>query len=97
MFAANIMDHAFKKARRQHIKTTKNRSSDVDATWTAFRAAEKKYKARFPPPDLSTVLDPTIDSMACRTRATRIGSSSEGTGIYTVDAVPGANNDIGTT
>jgi len=96
VFAAN-MDQAFKKARRQHIKTTKNRNCDVDATWTPFRAAEKKYKARFPPPDLSTVLDLAIDSGACRTRATRIGTSSEGTGVFTVDAVPGANYDIGTT
>ncbi|KIJ68929.1 hypothetical protein HYDPIDRAFT_172447 [Hydnomerulius pinastri MD-312] len=49
----------YKKARRQYIRTTKNRSHDVDATWTPFRAAEKKYKARFPPPDLSGVLDLT--------------------------------------
>jgi len=48
---------AYKKARRQHLKTTKNRGKDVDAEWTPFRAAEKKYKARFPPPDLSHVLD----------------------------------------
>jgi alkylated DNA repair protein alkB family protein 1 len=39
------------------LKTTKNRSKDIDAEWTPFRAAEKKYKARFPPPDLSHVLD----------------------------------------
>ena len=47
----------YKKARRQHHKTTKNRAKDVDADWTPFRAKEKKYKARFPPPDLSDVLD----------------------------------------
>lgn len=49
----------FKKARRQHYKSNKNRPTDSDSLseWTAFRAAEKKYKARFPPPDLSNVLD----------------------------------------
>ncbi|KAH0827006.1 hypothetical protein J3R83DRAFT_4673 [Lanmaoa asiatica] len=47
----------YKKARRQHWKSTKNRPIDVDASWSPFRAAEKKYKARFPPPDLSAVLD----------------------------------------
>lgn len=48
---------AFKKARKQHYKSTKNRPTDCDVDWTAFRIAEKKYKARFPPPDLSNVLD----------------------------------------
>ena len=48
---------AFKKARRQHLKTTRNRDDTVDLDWTPFRAAEKRYKARFPPPDLSDVLD----------------------------------------
>ncbi|KAG1756489.1 uncharacterized protein EDB91DRAFT_1092931 [Suillus paluster] len=50
---------AYKKAKRQYLKTTKNRGKDLDAEWTPFRAAEKKYKARFPPPDLSHVLDLT--------------------------------------
>lgn len=48
---------AYKKAKRQYIKTTKNRSKDIFAEWTPFRSAEKKYKARFPPPDLSHILD----------------------------------------
>lgn len=48
---------AYKKARRNHWKSTRNRPEHVDADWTPFRAAEKKYKARFPPPDLSEVLD----------------------------------------
>ncbi len=38
-------------------KTTKNRNHAVDADWTPFRAAEKMYKARFPPPSLANVLD----------------------------------------
>ncbi|PIL30517.1 hypothetical protein GSI_07217 [Ganoderma sinense ZZ0214-1] len=48
---------AYKKARRKHWKSTRNRSEHADADWTPFRAAEKRYKARFPPPDLSDVLD----------------------------------------
>ncbi|KAL4068091.1 hypothetical protein J3A83DRAFT_4359903 [Scleroderma citrinum] len=73
-----------KKARRQHIRTTKNRKNDVDATWTPFRAAEKKYKARYPPLDLTGVLDLTREETT-----TRVGTSSEGTGIYTLATVPG--------
>jgi alkylated DNA repair protein alkB homolog 1 len=48
---------AYKKARRQHLKTTKCRDNSVDLNWTPFRASEKRYKTRFPPPDLSGVLD----------------------------------------
>jgi alkylated DNA repair protein alkB family protein 1 len=48
---------AYKKAQRQHLKSTSNRSKDIELNWTPFRAAEKKYKRRFPPPDLSHVLD----------------------------------------
>jgi alkylated DNA repair protein alkB family protein 1 len=47
----------YKRARKLHYKSTKNREEDPDKDWTPFRAAEKKYKARFPPPDLSDVLD----------------------------------------
>ncbi|KAI5834113.1 hypothetical protein K523DRAFT_263862 [Schizophyllum commune Tattone D] len=46
----------YKKARKQHFKSLRNRHHD-DPAWTPFRAAEKHYKARFPPPDLSNVLD----------------------------------------
>ena len=48
---------AYKKARRQHLKSTRNRDDHIEADWTPFRAAEKKYKAKFPPPDFSAVLD----------------------------------------
>lgn len=48
---------AYKKARKQYLKSTSNRPSNDSFGWTPFRAAEKKYKARFPPPDLSDVLD----------------------------------------
>ncbi|KAG7452572.1 uncharacterized protein BT62DRAFT_958504 [Guyanagaster necrorhizus] len=54
---------AYKKAQRQHQKTTKNRNNAVDVDWTPFRAAEKMYKARFPPPSLANVLDlATLDN-----------------------------------
>ncbi|KAI0059084.1 hypothetical protein BV25DRAFT_1918788 [Artomyces pyxidatus] len=48
---------AYKRARRQHLKSTRNRPEQLDPHWTPFRIAEKKYKSHFPPPDLSNVLD----------------------------------------
>ena len=47
----------YKKARRKHLKTTKNRPSDIEDGWTPFRTMEKKFKAKWPPPDLNGVLD----------------------------------------
>lgn len=47
----------YKKAHRQFLKATKNRPTNIDQDWTVFRAAEKRFKSRFPPPDLSDVLD----------------------------------------
>lgn len=47
----------YKKARRQYLKATKNRNNTLEDDWTPFRAAEKRFMARFPPPDLSGVLD----------------------------------------
>ncbi|CAA7271752.1 unnamed protein product [Cyclocybe aegerita] len=54
----------YKRAQRQHKKATKNRPMTIDQEWTPFRAAEKRFKARFPPPDLSGVLD-----LACRDKS----------------------------
>ncbi len=51
---------AHKKARRNFYRSTKQRPPESSYHWTAFRAAEKKYKAKFPPPDLSNVLDLTL-------------------------------------
>ncbi|KAG7092310.1 hypothetical protein E1B28_008672 [Marasmius oreades] len=51
---------AYKKAQKLYLKSTKNRINETDHDWTPFRAAEKRYKARFPPPDLSNVLDIAI-------------------------------------
>ena len=47
----------YKKAQRQFLKATKNRPANIEQEWTPFRAAEKRFKARFPPPDLSDVFD----------------------------------------
>jgi alkylated DNA repair protein alkB family protein 1 len=70
---------AYKKARRQYLKTTKNRSKDIDAEWTPFRAAEKRYKARFPPPDLSHVLD--LASTTCDADTLSSGRNSYCNGV----------------
>ena len=48
---------AYKKARKAYLKSTQNRASDDSHDWSPFRKAEKKFKAKFPPPDLSKVLD----------------------------------------
>ncbi|KAJ6630707.1 hypothetical protein B0H10DRAFT_1982559 [Mycena sp. CBHHK59/15] len=55
--SANLQSPAYKKAKRQYLNSTRNRKSEVELDWTPFRAAEKRFKARFPPPDLSSVLD----------------------------------------
>ena len=55
--STNTSSAAYKKAQRQHLKSTSNKNKDIELNWTPFRVAEKKYKARFPPPDLSHVLD----------------------------------------
>jgi alkylated DNA repair protein alkB family protein 1 len=47
----------YKKALRKYLKSSRNRARNIDPDWTPFRAAEKQYKARFPPPDLGQVLD----------------------------------------
>lgn len=51
-------EKACKKAKKLYEKSLRNRPPEqVGAGWTAFRTAEKRFKARFPPPDLSHVLD----------------------------------------
>ncbi|KZV70655.1 hypothetical protein PENSPDRAFT_651390 [Peniophora sp. CONT] len=52
---------AYKKAHRKYKKSTKHRPDSADTEWTAFRASEKRFKARFPQPDLSDVLDLAAD------------------------------------
>ena len=51
-------EKAYKKAKKLYEKSLRNRPSyQVGADWTPFRTAEKRFKTRFPPPDLSDVLD----------------------------------------
>ncbi|KAJ3810650.1 hypothetical protein F5876DRAFT_65423 [Lentinula aff. lateritia] len=59
----DFSSQAYKKARRQYLKTTRNRDPNIEKAWTPFRAAEKHFKARFPPPDFTKVLDlATLDA-----------------------------------
>ncbi|KAG9043747.1 hypothetical protein FS837_009152, partial [Tulasnella sp. UAMH 9824] len=44
----------YKRALKHHLKT-RQQSSQADIT--PFRAEEKKYKSKFPPPDLGEALD----------------------------------------
>ena len=98
---------AYKKAKRQYLKTTKARNKDVELDWTPFRAAEKKYKAHFPPPDLSQVLDlATLDSS--RAEEIKLGgwcgssnvvdcreirlNQNDGKKAYGVTRIPGATS-----
>ena len=51
-------DKAYRKAKKLYEKSVRNRPPEqVGADRAPFRAAEKRFKARFPPPDLSDVLD----------------------------------------
>ncbi|KAE9406333.1 hypothetical protein BT96DRAFT_987480 [Gymnopus androsaceus JB14] len=60
---------AYKKARRQYLKTTRYRDPNIKNDWSPFRTAEKRFKAKFPPPDLTKVLDlATLDE----TRASEV-------------------------
>jgi alkylated DNA repair protein alkB family protein 1 len=71
MAALDTTSQEYKRARRHHLKTTKNRTEDTD--WTPFRVAEKKYKARFPPPDFSDVLDLALLDKARSSEIERTG------------------------
>lgn len=106
----SVHDHtsqAYKKAKRQHLKTTRGRDNQVETDWTPFRAAEKKYKAKFPPPDLSEVLDLALlddtRKHEIETRGWRgsvdvvqykeieLLSDAKGKKAYTFSRVPGAS------
>ena len=54
---ADFASAAYKKARRHFNNATKHRQFGYDALWSPFRTVEKRYKARFPPPDLTVALD----------------------------------------
>lgn len=49
-----------RRAYKQHRKSTRGRGHEPDKSeWTAFRACEKRFKSKFPPPSLDDVLDLT--------------------------------------
>ena len=51
-------EKAYKKAKKLYEKSLRNRPPEQTSVgWTPFRAAEKRFRVRFPPPDLSDVLD----------------------------------------
>jgi len=91
----------YRKAERQFRKATKNRPANIEQEWTPFRVAEKRFKARFPPPDISSVLDlaSADESRAPEIELGRwVGSSiavdsvkiSLKENIYTIPHIPGA-------
>jgi alkylated DNA repair protein alkB homolog 1 len=89
---------AYKKALRKHLKTTRNRDPSSAQDWTPFRVAEKRYKARFPPPDLSDVLDLNLldeenDILGWQGNShavnTTLFDAGEGRRGYIVPAIPG--------
>ncbi|GLB35010.1 putative 2OG-Fe(II) oxygenase superfamily protein [Lyophyllum shimeji] len=93
---------AYKKAKRLYLKATRTRNPALELDWSPFRAAEKKFKARFPPPDLSHVLDlatldPTredeIDQGVWRgsheVEHTELSGAGRSTKAYTVPRIPG--------
>lgn len=100
----------YKKARRQYLKTTRNRNHDPDINWTPFRTAEKRYKARFPPPDLSDVLDlATLDNSraeevmgggwfgrpdAVECKQIQLSNSDAGRKAYIIPRIPGAGSSL---
>lgn len=79
----------YKKAHRLHSKSTKNRPA-ADHEWSTFRAAEKKYKARFPPPDLSVLLD-LANGNPRLYQPIRI--SAKGSDVFILPDVPGDVRD----
>lgn len=91
---------AFKLAKRQHLNSTRARDPALEAEWSAFRVAEKKYKTKFPPPNLNSVLDlALLDSArshevsrggwAGRTDAVQFVQLSNSPG-YAIPSIPGS-------
>lgn len=91
----------YRKAERQFRKATKNRPANIEQEWTPFRTAEKRFKARFPPPDVSSVLDlasadesraPEIELGHWVGSPTAVDSVkiSLKENVYTIPSIPGA-------
>ncbi|KAJ3482651.1 hypothetical protein NLI96_g6826 [Meripilus lineatus] len=85
--AHNTTSPTYKKAKKRYLKTIGNRPQNQESDWTPFRAAEKKFKARFPPPDLSRVLDLAVYDDS---RATELARGGWGGAIDCVEhrAIP---------
>ncbi|CUA70280.1 Alpha-ketoglutarate-dependent dioxygenase alkB [Rhizoctonia solani] len=89
--------HAYKKALRHHLKSQKNKShQDQSVPLSAFRASEKKYKSRFPPPDLSDVLDLAETEgpggwrgSSDTSKLREVGLRGGGGRAYTIHSIPG--------
>lgn len=110
---ADLLDPAsaaYKKARRYFNNATKHRQSGYDTNWSPFRTVEKRYKTRFPPPDLAAALDlATLDPHRTHeiTQGLWRGSpdalhfhpikakNAVGNGAYVIPRIPGAVLDPG--
>src|SRR4051794_38517486 len=93
-------DDGYKAALRRLQKSQRaNAFKEQDRNWTPFRAAEKRYMAKYPPPDMSGVLDLAAGDLARATElaqskwkgdpsatATTRLSCANGAVAYTVDA-----------
>lgn len=93
-------DSSYKAALRRLKKSQKASPQVSSATWTPFRAAEKQFMQKYPPPDLSAVLDLAAGdpSRICELADNRwVGNPAafpitglRGANAFVVDAVPGA-------
>ncbi|KAJ7582799.1 hypothetical protein C8J56DRAFT_1005720 [Mycena floridula] len=72
-----------KKKQRMLLKSIQNNEQVDRASWTPFRACEKRYKRQFPPPDLSDVLD--LRSSPFPVQCRQINSSA----AYILSNIPG--------
>lgn len=79
----------YKKRLKLHMKSSKCQKVD-DSSWSAFRRAEKKYKAKIHAPLLEDVLDLsslTSSSSIVRCLKPRLGHPD----AYTLDDIPGTS------
>ncbi|CEL59447.1 Alpha-ketoglutarate-dependent dioxygenase abh1 OS=Schizosaccharomyces pombe (strain 972 / ATCC 24843) GN=abh1 PE=2 SV=3 [Rhizoctonia solani AG-1 IB] len=87
---------SYKKALRHHLKSQQNKAHENNPPLSPFRAAEKKFKSRFPPPDLTGVLDlgadraggwrgnPNVPGLSLREVRLKGGGKA-----YTFESIPG--------
>ena len=95
-------DEGYKAALRRLKKAQKNVTPAQDRNWTPFRAAEKRYMTKFPPPDTSDVLDLALGDPSraeeleqsrwkgtADALAARRVTCAGGARAYTLEALPG--------